>query len=37
MREIEQFGLNHSSDMDFKDFMNLYNKFAEKHIFFYSC
>ena len=25
-RELQQIALNHSSDIDFKDFMNIYNK-----------
>ena len=25
-RELQQIVLNHSSDIDFKDFMNIYNK-----------
>ena len=25
-RELQQIALNHSSDMDFKDFMKIYNK-----------
>ena len=29
-RELQQFAFNHSSDIDFEDFMNLYKKFIEK-------
>ena len=29
-RELEQIALNHSSDIDFKDFMNLYKKCTAK-------
>ena len=29
-REIQQIAFNHSSDIDFKDFMNLYKKCTEK-------
>ena len=29
-RELEQIALNHSSDIDFKDFMNLYKKCTTK-------
>ena len=41
-REFQQIAFNHSSDIDFKDFMNLYKNFTEKNIFFlsypcYSC
>ena len=38
-REFQQIAINHSSDIDFKDFMNLYKNFTEKNIFFlnYSC
>ena len=35
-RELQQIAFNHSSDIDFKDFMNLYKKCAEKIIFFFS-
>ena len=27
-REFQQIALNHSSDIDFKDFMNIYNKYT---------
>ena len=29
-REVQQIALNHSSDIDFKDFMNIYNKFTKE-------
>ena len=29
-RELQQITLNHSSDIDFQDFMNLYKKFTAK-------
>ena len=29
-RELQQIAFNHSSDIDFKDFMNLYKKFTAK-------
>ena len=29
-REIQEIALNHSSDIDFKDFMNLYKSFTAK-------
>ena len=29
-RELQQIAFNHSSDIDFKDFMNLYKKYTEK-------
>ena len=29
-RELQQIAFNHSSDIDFRDFMNLYKKCAEK-------
>ena len=29
-RELRQIAFNHSSDIDFQDFMNLYKKCAEK-------
>ena len=33
-RELQQIALNHSSDIDFRDFMNIYKKFtAEPHSF----
>ena len=33
-REIQQIAFNHSSDIDFKDFMNLYKKYTEKPLSF---
>ena len=33
-RELQQLAFNHSSDIDFKDFMNLYNKSDAKPYFF---
>ena len=35
-RELEQIGLNHSSDMDFEDFMKIYKKYTriQSHIIF---
>ena len=30
-REFQQIGLNHSSDIDFKDFMNIYKKLLQNH------
>ena len=35
-RELQQIAFNHSSDIDFKDFMNLYKKTYCKTIFFFS-
>ena len=33
-RELQQIAINHSSDIDFKDFMMIYKKFtAEKYSF----
>ena len=29
-RELQQIVLNHSSNIDFKDFINLYKKYSEK-------
>ena len=29
-RELQQIAFNHSSDTDFQDFMNLYEKYTEK-------
>ena len=29
-RELQQIALNHSSDIDFKDFMKIYKKFTAK-------
>ena len=34
-RELKQIAVNHSSDIDFKDFMNLYKKVYCKTIFFF--
>ena len=33
-RELQQIAYNHSSDIDFKDFMNLYKKCTEKPYYF---
>ena len=33
-REFQQIGLNHSSDIDFQDFMNLYKNVLQNHILF---
>ena len=33
-REIQQIAFNHSSDIDFKDFMNLYKKCTAKTYYF---
>ena len=33
-REFQQISFNHSSDIDFKDFMNLYKKYTAKPYFF---
>ena len=35
-QELQQIAFNHSSDIDFKDFMNLYKKTYCKTIFFFS-
>ena len=35
-RELQQIAFNHSSDIDFRDFMNLYKKMYCKAIFFFS-
>ena len=32
-RELQQIPFNHSSDIDFQDFRNLYEKTTENHIF----
>ena len=32
--ELQQIALNHSSDIDFKDFMNLYKKCTAKPYYF---
>ena len=33
-RELQQIALNHSSDVDFKDFMKIFKKYtAERHYF----
>ena len=29
-RELQQIALNHSSDIDFKDFINIYKKYTAK-------
>ena len=29
-RELKQIALNHSSDIDFKDFMNIYKKYTQE-------
>ena len=34
-RELQQTALNHSSDIDFKDFMNIYKKCTTEHILFW--
>ena len=33
-RELQQIAFNHSSDIDFQDFMNLYKKCTEKPYYF---
>ena len=33
-REFQQIAFNHSSDIDFKVFMNLYKNVLQNHIFF---
>ena len=33
-RELQQIAFNQSSDIDFKDFLNLYNKCTEKKSYF---
>ena len=33
-QELQQIALNHSSDIDFKNFMNLYKKLLQNHIIF---
>ena len=33
-RELQQIAYNHSSDIDFKDFMNLYKNVLKNHILF---
>ena len=33
-QEIQQIAFNHSSDIDFKDFMNLYKNVLQNHIVF---
>ena len=35
-RELQQIALNHSSDIDFKDFMNIYKTFIQQAKFNYS-
>ena len=32
--ELQEIAINHSSDIDFKDFMNIYKKFILKPDFF---
>ena len=34
-RELQQIAFDHSSDIDFKDFMNLYKKCTAKPYFFW--
>ena len=34
-RELQQIVLNHSSDIDFKDFMKIYKKYTENHTLFW--
>ena len=34
-RELQQIALNHSSDIDFKDFMNIYKKMHYRTILFF--
>ena len=29
-KELQQIALNHSSDIDFKDFMNIYKKYTKE-------
>ena len=33
--ELQQIALNHSSDIDFKDFMNIYKKYTKEPYFFW--
>ena len=33
-RDLQQIVFNHSSDIDFQDFMNLYKKLLKNHVFF---
>ena len=33
-RELQQIAFNHSSDIDFQNFMNLYKNLLQNHIFF---
>ena len=35
-REIQRIAYNHSSDIDFKDFMKIYNKIYCRKVFFFS-
>ena len=35
-RELQQIACNHSSDIDFKDFMSLHRKYTAKTILFFS-
>ena len=34
-RELQQIALNHSSDIDFKDFMNIYKSVLQNHTLFW--
>ena len=34
-RELQQIALNHSSDIDFKDFMNIYKKYTKESYSFF--
>ena len=33
-RELQQIAMNHSSDVDFKDFMKIYEKYTAKPYYF---
>ena len=33
-RELQQIAINHSSDVDFKDFMKIYKNMPQNHILF---
>ena len=35
-REVQQIALNHSSDIDFKDFIKIYKKCTKKPYYFFS-
>ena len=35
-RELQQTTLNHSSDIDFKDFLKIYKKYTDKRYYFFS-